>query len=260
MKKITLAALTLCILISGSLAQGTSKKKMLLLWQGPDGHPPQAHEYEAGQKILLKFLDKMPELDVVLVRADEPWRAGPEILAKADGVVLFLAEGAKWTQQDSQRAAALGALAKRGGGIAILHWAMGTREAKNIEPFLQLAGGCHGGPDRKYKIVSTNVHVADPKHPVTHGLKDFKVHDEFYYRLKFIKAKEGLTPLLQADIDGQAETVAWAWQRPGGGRSFGFSGLHFHENWGVPEYRRLIVQGVVWSMGGVIPVEGFNLP
>jgi type 1 glutamine amidotransferase len=254
------AALALSLFADGALSQEVPKKKLLLLWQGPDGHPPQTHEYEAGLKTLEKLLDKTPGLDIARVRADEPWREGPAVLAKADGVVLFLAEGAKWSQQNTKRAAALADLAKRGGGIAVLHWAMGTKDAKNIEPFVALAGGCHGGPDRKYKVLATDVHIADAKHPVTRGMRDFKARDEFYYHLKFVKSKETITPLLQADIDGNRETVAWAWQRADGGRSFGFSGLHFHENWGVPEYRRLIVQGVVWTMGGVVPAEGLKLP
>lgn len=260
MLRTLLATLSLFFVAASADAGEPVRKKLLLLWQGPDGHPPQTHEYELGQRTLAKLLDKTPGLDVSLVRADEPWRAGPELLAKADGVVIFVSEGAKWTQADPKRAAALADLAKRKGGISVLHWGMGTKDAKNIEPFLELAGGCHGGPDRKYKVLATDLHVAAPKHPAAAGLKDFKARDEYYYFLKFPKAKDGLTPLLQADIDGQRETVSWAWERPGGGRSFGFSGLHFHENWGVPEYRRLIVQGVVWSMGGTIPAEGLKVP
>jgi type 1 glutamine amidotransferase len=247
-------------LVNAAPAQAVAKKKVLLLWQGPDGHPSQTHEYEAGQKIIQKLLVNVPELEATLVRADEPWREGPRLLAGADGVVLFLSEGAKWSQQDPERAAALSQLAKRGGGISVLHWAMGTREAKNIAGFLQWAGGCHGGPDRKYQVLATDVHVADTTHPVTHGLKDFRARDEFYYHLKFVKGDARITPLLQADIDGHRETVAWAWQRSDGGRSFGFSGLHFHENWNMPEYRRLVVQGIVWSMGGTIPISGLKMP
>jgi type 1 glutamine amidotransferase len=260
MKTTLLLVWALFVLGGEALGQDSARRKLLLLAQGPDGHPAQTHEYEKGLTILGKLLEKTAKLDVALLRADEPWRDGPELLAKADGVVLFLAEGAKWSQEDPRRAAALSALAKRGGGIAVLHWAMGTKDAKNIDGFLQLAGACHGGPDRKYKVLATDVHIAEPRHAVTRGLHDFKVRDEFYYFLKFVKAKEPVTPLLQADIDGQRETVAWAWQRPGGGRSFGFSGLHFHENWNMPEYRRLVLQGVIWTMRGTIPEQGLKLP
>ena len=31
---------------------GAPKKRVLLLWQKPDGHPKDTHEYELGQRIL----------------------------------------------------------------------------------------------------------------------------------------------------------------------------------------------------------------
>ena len=71
-------------------------------------------------------------------------------------------------------------------------------------------------------------------------MKDFRIREEFYYKLKFINAQKTIKPILKTKIDGQLETVSWAWQRPDGGRSFGFSGGHFHDNWSRVEYRRLI--------------------
>ena len=236
-------------------------KKLLLLYQGPDGHPKETHEYELGLKLLHKLLDKTPGLDVTLARADEPWREGPELLAKADGAVLFLSEGARWLSNDPQRLAAFRELAKRGGGLVALHWAMGTKDAKNIDAFVGLFGACHGGPDRKYKVLSAPAHVVDRFHPVARGLNHFKARDEFYYNLKHRATSAELLPILQVEIDGKLEMVSWAWQRPDGGRAFGFSGLHFHENWQVPEYRRLVTQRVLWTMRHPVPAsEGSKVP
>jgi hypothetical protein len=249
--------LTLVLLAVGATcAHAGDRKKLLLLAQGPDGHPPQTHEYEAGLKILHTLLAKTPNLTTTLVKADEPWRDGPDLLAKADGAVLFLAEGAKWLHQDPKRRAAFQDLAKRGGGLTCLHWAMGTKDAKHIAGFVELFGGCHGGPDRKYKVLVTDVALADPKHPIARGLKDFSVRDEFYYHLKVPAKAQGWQAILKAAIDGNQETVAWAHERADGGRSFGFSGLHFHENWRLPEYRRLVTQGVLWTMRAPIPDQG----
>jgi type 1 glutamine amidotransferase len=230
-------------------------KRLLLVGQGPDGHPVQTHEYVAGLKVLEKCLKSVHGLEVIVVRADEPWKEGPELLERADGVVLFLSEGAKWMQADPKRRAALDKMMARGGGMVVLHWAMGTKDAKPIEDCLQLLGGCHGGPDRKYAVVETSARVLEPKHPAAAGIKDFRVKDEFYYRLKFTKA-DGLKPILVVKIEDREETVAWAWERPAGGRSFGFSGLHFHDNWRLPEYRRLVTQGVLWSLKLPVPAEG----
>ncbi len=249
--------LVLCLAAPGRA--GTAAKKVLLVGQGPDGHPATTHEYLAGLRVLARCLEKVPGLEVTTVRADEPWKEGPELLARADAVVLFLAEGAKWAQHDPERQEALERVAARKGGLVALHWAMGTRDARPINGFVNLLGGCHGGPDRKYKVLEKeeDARVADAAHPVTAGVKDFRVRDEFYYRLKF--AKEGVKPLLRVRLDGEDETVAWAWERPDGGRSFGFSGLHFHDNWKLPEYRRLVTQGVLWTLQVPIPKDGVKV-
>jgi type 1 glutamine amidotransferase len=187
---------------------------------------------------------------------DGAWKEGPDLIGRADGVVLFLAEGAKWVQDDPDRHKALQQLAARGGGIVALHWALGAREAKPIADYLKLVGGCHGGPDRKYKVVETEAILADAKHPIVRGIDKFAVKDEFYYRLKFVEPEGSVQPILQVEIDGNKETVAWAWERPDKGRSFGFSGLHFHNNWRLPQYRRLVSQAVLWSVQLPVPKEG----
>jgi type 1 glutamine amidotransferase len=234
---------------------GEPKKRVLLLWQSPDGHPKDTHEYQLGQKILKATLEKHAPIEATLVNADEPWKDGPELLAKADGIVLFISEGAKWLSADDKRLAAFRAAARRKAGLSVLHWGMGTKDAKNIDAFVELFGGCHGGPDRKYKVLKTDATAeAQKRHPIQFGLGKFEVRDEFYYTLKL--PKDGVTPILRARIDGEDHTVAWAHTRTNGGRSFGFSGLHFHENWQMPEYRRLVAQGVMWTLHLDIPKDG----
>lgn len=254
-----LLMLPLILLCQLSLVEAGAPKKLVLLAQKPDGHPPLTHEYEPGLRILQTLLGKVPGLQTTLVRADEPWRKGPEVLKDADGAVVFLSEGAHWLRQDPKRLEAFQNLAKRGGGLSVIHWGMGTKEAKNIDDFTALFGACHGGPDRKYKVLAARGTLVAPKHPVLTGLKDFDVRDEFYYTLKRTKTGGDFQPLLNVDIDGSQETVCWGWQRPDKGRSFGFSGLHFHENWRMPEYRRLVLQGVAWTMNVAIPAEGLPI-
>lgn len=233
---------------------GQAPKKLLLLAQGPDGHPPETHEYEAGLKILEKMLSKTSGVDATLVKADEPWRDGPELLSKADGCIVFLSEGAKFVTAEPKRLAAFQKLAERGGGLGVLHWGMGTKEAKNIEPFVKMFGACHGGPDRKFQVLSTTLKVVDFKHPMVAGVQDLELREEFYYNLKVVKDVNPPQPILTARIDGKDEMVGWAWERAKG-RSFGFTGLHFHENWRHPEYRRIILQGTLWSLGLPSPKE-----
>src|SRR5262249_43966609 len=136
-------------------------KKVLLVGQGPDGHPPGTHEYLAGVKVIAKCLQPVAGLEVMTVRADGRWKEGPELLGRVDAVALSLSEGAKWMQADPTRWQALKRLAERGGGVVVLHWAMGTKDAQSIDGCLRLAGGCHGGPDRKHKDLETDIRVAD---------------------------------------------------------------------------------------------------
>ena len=91
------------------------------------------------------------------------------------------------------------------------------------------------------------------------GIAPFEVEDEFYYALKFAKPAGSIKPLLQVSIDNEPQTVAWSWERPDGGRSFGFSACHFHRNWELPQYRRLAAQGILWTLGRSIPADGMNV-
>ncbi len=242
-----------------AIAADANPKRLLLISQGPDGHPPGSHEYAAGQKVLAQLLHDLPGLKVETTVADGEWGEGPELLAKVDGVVLFLSEGGKWLNSDGRRREAFARLAERGGGITGLHWGVGTKDAENIDTCLKLLGACHGGPDRKYKVLSTKVQIVAKDHPACAGLADFTIHDEFYYQLKRVPGDtKGFTPLLSIDVEGKQETVSWAWERPDGGRSFGLTGGHFQENWHREEYQRLLTQGILWSLK-MSPTQGFVL-
>jgi len=250
-----------CLLVSTTAfaADAVTNKKVLLLSQSPDGHPPMTHEYAAGLRIVEKCLESVSGIAVKHVNADSPWAEGPELIRDADCIVMFLSEGARWTHEDPRRIEAFAQLAARGGAFLTLHSGMGTNEARYIDGYLKLFGGCHGGPDRKYKVLDANVTIATRDHPITRGIENFAIHEEFYYELKLAPAGNQLKPILQTEIDGKTETIAWAWQRGDGGRSFGFSGGHFHENWGRVEYRRLMTQAVLWSLDLPILEAGVNV-
>lgn len=238
------------ILADRAVAQNAAPKpkRLLLIGQEPDGHPWNSHEYMAGQRILASCLQPVKRLQVIVVKAEGAWKQGPELLDSADGAVLFVSQGARWIQQDKRRLAAFQRLAARGGGLVALHWGMGAKDANYIERFTDLFGAIHGGPDRKYKVLTATTEIAAPKHTILRGVKPVTVKEEFYYKLKTTKAGGRLTPLIRVAIDGEKYPVAYAWERPDGGRSFTFSGLHFHKNWGQDAYRRMVTQAVLWTL------------
>jgi hypothetical protein len=237
-----------------SMACAEPPKQVLLLGAKRD-HPPGRHQYLAGLRVISKCLEGIPQIKTEIVAADEPWPQGPELLKKADAVVLYLGQGARWLQTSPERKAAMEALARRGGGIVAFHSGIMSKDPQYIEAFRDLVGGCHGGPDRRYVVMEGDVRVADRQHPISQGVADLRISDEFYFKLKF--ATQGtIQPILQVPIEGNLETVAWAYQRPDGGRSFGFSGMDPQENWRQVAYRRLAAQAVLWTLKLPVPEGG----
>lgn len=256
-------SLVLCCLVvgfsTGSTLADDKPQRLLLIGQAPDGHPPGTHEYRAAASLFAKMLAPMDRLQTIVVSADGDWSEGPELLDGADAAVVFVSEGAKWLQGDAKRLAAFQALAKRGGGLICLHWGMGTRDAKFIPKWVKLFGGCHGGPDRRYKVVDVKTQLATPSHPILRGVRPVELREEFYFKLKWAQPAEQITPLIQVRIEEENHTVGWAWERPDGGRSFGFSGLHFHENWKLASYQRMLAQSVRWVLKREIPTAGVRV-
>lgn len=257
MRPLAALAVLTAFALPAAAEEPVTPRKLLLISQGPDGHPWNTHEFRAGMRILERLLADVPGLEVSMVDADENSREIPARIDGADGVVLFVSQGARWIGQDRERLDAFRRLAGRRGGITALHWAVGAKEAEYIDVAKSLWGGCHGGPDRKY-IVDTRTLTPNSEHPITAGLGPITIRDEWYNTLKFA-TEPPVTPLWTAEIDGTTHPVAWAWDRPDGGRSFGFVGLHFHENWGEETYRRFVSRGVLWTVGMEEPEGGLPL-
>ena len=220
--------LYLIVLLTAGVAlnfvQAQEAKRLLLIGQGPDGHPPATHEFMPGVRVMEKLLGAHKNIRITVTKADEPWPEGPALIDQADGIVMFVTQGARWTKNDPQRHAARKRLAQR-----------------------------------KYKVLETDVTVLDHDHPIATGINNFRINDEFYYRLDFVKPPLRVHPLLAARIEDGDETACWSWDRPDGGRSFGFVAIHFHANWQREEYRRLVVQGILWTLGKPIPKAGVNV-
>ncbi|HUQ69695.1 MAG TPA: family 16 glycoside hydrolase [Planctomycetaceae bacterium] len=56
--------------------------------------------------------------------------------------------------------------------------------------------------------------------------------------------------------DKAPQHMAWATENPGGHRGVGFTGAHYHWNWGHNEFRKLILNSLVWTAGLDVPPGG----
>ena len=50
----------------------------------------------------------------------------------------------------------------------------------------------------------------------------------------------------------------WAVERPDGGRGFGFTGGHFHDNWANDDFRKAVLNALVWVAKVEVPPGGIE--
>jgi type 1 glutamine amidotransferase len=92
-------------------------------------------------------------------------------------------------------------------------------------------------------------------HPICRGWKDYMLRDEYYFKLRFLPEAK---PLMVTRIEGTDYPIGWVYERPHshGGRSFGFVGGHFHDNFGEKAFRQAIVNGILWTAHIEVPEHG----
>jgi trehalose utilization protein len=59
---------------------------------------------------------------------------------------------------------------------------------------------------------------------------------------------------------GEKQHVAWAYQRPDGGRGFGFTGAHNHESWQDDNFRKVVLNAILWTANVEVPKGGCPSP
>jgi type 1 glutamine amidotransferase len=144
-------------------------------------------------------------------------------------------------------------LLKEGVGLSGIHWGTGA-EKREGEDWLKALGGWFNNPlFSEYYVRTARLMQAEPKHPICFGWKEYDLRDEYYIKLKFMPEAK---TILKARIDDKEYPVAWVYERPGGGRSFGFLGGHFHDNFANKDFRRAIVNGILWTAHVQVPPEG----
>ena len=86
------------------------------------------------------------------------------------------------------------------------------------------------------------VHVTDPKHPVTMGVKDFELNDETY---NLFDVAKDVHPLLTTDEPESNKVIAWA-KTYGPARVVYLQSGHDHFAYENPSYQKLLRQAIRW--------------
>lgn len=237
----------------------------IVLVAGGRSHGPGEHEFFAGCAILMKLLQQTPGVFPIMAR--DGWPKDPKTFEGARAVVFYMDGGGGHPIIQKGHREAVQKLIDQGVGFVNLHYAVEYPKSQSDHVLAWLGGYYETG-------FSINPHwKADfqklPKHPITRGVEPFALQDEWYFNIRFAPAAKGVTPILKAvppddkrgtpaakEHPGRAEVVAWAFDRADGGRSFGFTGGHFHKNWGDPNFRRLVVNAILWSAKVEVPEGG----
>jgi len=254
------------------------EKKQILFLAGKKSHGYAAHEHNAGCQLLARGLH---ESGTDVIAHVEPESAWPESWAgydKPDSVVMYCDGFKRHMAKDHQDK--IQALTEAGVGVACLHFATEVAPDELGEQFLDWIGGYF---EIGWSVNPTWTATYDkfPDHPITRGVRPFTIRDEWYYHMRFQPEMKGVTPILStvpplrtltsrakdsnrgsnptvmAAVEaGEPQHVAWAYQRPDGGRGFGFTGGHYHQNWQQDDFRKVVLNALLWTAKADIPADG----
>ena len=261
-------------------AAQSSKPAKIVFISGKPSHGPMAHEHRAGNMILADALNTSGlNVDAVVV----PYYGYPKdksVLADAATVVIFSTghQGHVLKPHLDE----FDAIMKEGTGVVMIHWATEAEKGKSGEKFLEWMGGfcdLDWSVNPHWKPVFEDL----PEHPITNGVKPFSVHDEWYYHMRFVPEMKGVTPILtdlppaetlrrpdgprsgnfavrKAIGNAERQHVAWAYERPAGGRGFGFTGAHNHKSWQNESFRKVVLNAILWTANVDVPEDGCASP
>lgn len=240
-----------------SLALQAAPAAKIVLIAGRPSHPPGQHEFNAGTLLLEKCLRQNPGIETVVVKGG--WPADESVFNGARAVVFYMDGGVNHPIIKENRLDVIGALMKKGVGMAALHYAVEVPKEKGGPELLDWIGGYYERPYSQNPHNDVEVKQASPRHPIARGWRTFRGNDEWYYRIRFRDNDKRVTPILTAMLPKDSpslETLAWACQRADGGRGFGFTGGHFHSNWGLEDQRRMVVNAILWIAKVNVPKGG----
>ena len=270
--------ITLLAIIPASFLEAplAAEKAKIVFISGKPSHGRMAHEHRAGNMILAKALNQSG-LNVKAVLVPEPGYPRDESILKDAATVVIFCTGHKGHVLNPHLDE-FDRLMKSGTGVVMIHWATEAEKGKPGEKFLEWIGGfcdLDWSVNPHWTPHFTNL----PVHPITNGVREFRVNDEWYYHMRFVKDMKGVTPILsdlpppetlrrpdgarsgnptvrRAVANGEKQHVAWAYERPNGGRGFGFTGAHNHVSWRNENFRKVVLNAILWTAKVDVPEDG----
>ena len=290
MRRIFLVACCLSVfgLMKPDIVSAEAPRRVVFM-AGRPSHPPRMHEFNAGVQLLAKCLHDCPlvKVDVLL----NGWPKDEKVFENADAVIFYMDGGGghEAVQENGRRQALIDEWVKKGVGIGCMHYGVEVPADKGGKEFKRWIGGYYESMFSCNPIWEPEF-ARFPDHPITRGVQPFKVKDEWYFNMRFVADLPGFKaantdgvkfqPILVAspsdevrngpyvypkgpyphiqENKGRAEAMMWAVERPDGGRGFGFTGGHFHDNWGNDQFRKTILNALLWVAKAEVPEKGIE--
>jgi len=254
-------------------ANSGAKKKIFLLAGGPS-HGFGAHDHLSGCHVLAKRLNESNlGIEAVVVQGF-PKEKGA--LDGAAAVIMYCDGGGGHLAIPHMKK--LDELNEKGTGIGCIHYAVEVPRGAAGTKWVKWMGGYFE------ENWSVNPHWTAnfkelPNHPVANGVRPFTTNDEWYYHMRFRPDMQGVTPILSAvppDSTRQGkddphggnpevrkgigknltEHVVWVSENKNGSRGFGCTGGHVHWNWAQDDFRKTILNAIVWVAKVDVPEKG----
>jgi type 1 glutamine amidotransferase len=226
--------------------------------------------------LLQKCLSDVPGVETVVY--SNGWPKDSNAFEGADAIVLSMDGGAQHALLQGDHLQQIGALMDKGVGLGAIHWAVEVTKAKGEAEYLNWLGAAYEANWSVNPVWTANFAIM-PDHPITRGVHPFEIKDEWYFHLRFVDGMKGVTPILfaippastmdrpdgphsgnpavrAAVSNGEPAIVAWAYERANGGRGFGFTGAHYHENYGNDDFRKVILNAILWIAKAEVPQNG----
>jgi type 1 glutamine amidotransferase len=254
------AAILVCMVLSGCGRDEPADDgitKIALIAAAPS-HGEGFHDWDQDAEFIKQCLYEAPNVgDLTIEIHNNGWPKNARDLDDADAIV-FLTDGAAMSPlKESGRIAKIDKLAKEGKGLMFVHYAVDP--PKGAAPkFLQWTGGCYEPGHSQNPINTVPVSVVENDHPVSRGCGGYEVEDEWYFDIRFREDGPPVTPIMTGMLPRESEpkVLAWAIERKDGGRGFGFTGGHYHSNWHMEPFRKLVLNAILWTAKVEVPVGG----
>lgn len=246
--------------------------KKIVFVAGNKSHGYGSHEHFAGCTLLAEALNAS-DLPCKATVIKDGWPSDPSVLQDADTIVVYADGGGR--HPFNAHIDELNKLTAKGVGIVCIHYGVEVPKGKSGDAFLNWTGGYF---EANWSVNPhwTAKYAKFPKHAITQGVKPFTINDEWYYHMRF---GEDVTPILtdlppdstltrkdgphsgnpfvrKSIAAGNVQHMAWARERKDGGRGFGFTGGHFHWNWGNDQFRKLVLNAIAWTAHLEVPKNG----